>query len=305
MLDAAVLLDGPPAAWDALLAALKPGAAVLAALNWRDVCRAEDAGLEVKDGLVWVRPGQHTRLMLGRKALDGTLSENTIRWGVGGINIGACRNGLTGGTTRANQSEHYSQGGWRTGHDIVTIDAGRWPTNMILQHGLLCQLLGTKTVGTGEPKTNAQTNRQVGGKINTPKLPNQTDSLTSYGQEEVEEWDCQDGCPIRQLDHQSGFLKGGVTVKKNAKGQSSGMFGFKFQPGPDFSYGDEGGASRFFTCLPPDPIALPRHLLTLIVPPGGHVLIDSPELQEAADQGGWHAHDSLATEARPVTMGSP
>jgi DNA modification methylase len=69
-------------------------------------------------------------ITLARKPLIGTVAANVLEHGTGGLNIGACRVGTEGGTTRSEQAP-YSESGWRTGHKIEDINAGRWPANFI------------------------------------------------------------------------------------------------------------------------------------------------------------------------------
>jgi DNA modification methylase len=78
-------------------------------------------------------------IIVARKPLVGTVAENVLTHGTGAINVDRCRVGTDGGTSRSHQ-EAYGDGGrmdqggaqpWRTGHDIVSINAGRWPANLI------------------------------------------------------------------------------------------------------------------------------------------------------------------------------
>ena len=100
-------------------------------------------------------------------------------------------------------------------HDIggLNIDAsripaeiGRWPANVILQHSEGCQ-----------------------------------------------ERSCVEGCPVRELDEQSGVRTSGTgAVKrqtaKDAEGNTGSAYGAESRPAgtPMISYGDTGGASRYF-----------------------------------------------------------
>lgn len=68
-------------------------------------------------------------IILARKPLTGTVAENVLQHGTGAINVDGCRVGSSGGTTRSGQAP-YSESGWRTGHDIVALSAGRWPANL-------------------------------------------------------------------------------------------------------------------------------------------------------------------------------
>jgi DNA modification methylase len=73
----------------------------------------------------------HEPIVVARKPLsEGTVAANVLKWGTGGINVDGCRVGTDGGTTRSGQAP-YSETGWRTGHKIETLDAGRFPANII------------------------------------------------------------------------------------------------------------------------------------------------------------------------------
>jgi site-specific DNA-methyltransferase (adenine-specific) len=68
-----------------------------------------------------------------------------------------------------------------------------------------------------------------------------------------EDWACVEGCPVRELDRQSGHQKSGIAGSKSrawgvaGKGQlSSTEDGVGWKAYGSEGYGDEGGASRFF-----------------------------------------------------------
>lgn len=69
---------------------------------------------------------------LARKPLERgmTVADNVLTHGTGGLNIDGCRVGDEGGTKRSGQAP-YAESGWRTGHDVVSLDAGRWPANIL------------------------------------------------------------------------------------------------------------------------------------------------------------------------------
>ena len=69
-------------------------------------------------------------ITVARKPLCGTVAENVLTHGTGGLNVDACRVGDDGGTTRSEQAP-YAESGWRTGHKIERLNAGRWPANLI------------------------------------------------------------------------------------------------------------------------------------------------------------------------------
>ena len=84
-------------------------------------------------------------VVLARKPLDGTVAENTLRWGVGGINIDKTRiatGDRFGGGAKATSGfvNGYEGDGWQPGSA-----QGRWPANVILDEvsaGLLDEQSG-------------------------------------------------------------------------------------------------------------------------------------------------------------------
>jgi DNA modification methylase len=69
-------------------------------------------------------------ITVARKPLIGTVTANVLEHGTGAINVDGCRVGTDGGTTRSEQAP-YSESGWRTGHKVESLNAGRWPANLI------------------------------------------------------------------------------------------------------------------------------------------------------------------------------
>jgi site-specific DNA-methyltransferase (adenine-specific) len=59
--------------------------------------------------------------------------------------------------------------------------------------------------------------------------------------------ECTEGCPVRELDGQSGVSKDGVAVRRNVRGQETSGFIGRQPDSNDQTYGGSGGASRFFT----------------------------------------------------------
>ena len=77
----------------------------------------------------------HEPIVVARKPLCGTVAANFERHGCGGLNIDACRVGTDGGTTKGNPPKLKSNGVYGDGIngacDIVPLNAGRWPANVI------------------------------------------------------------------------------------------------------------------------------------------------------------------------------
>lgn len=73
-------------------------------------------------------------IILARKPLDGTVAANTLKHGVGGINIDACR--VDGENTRTNASVARAKRtgfikGFVGGTESAQHDYGRWPANLL------------------------------------------------------------------------------------------------------------------------------------------------------------------------------
>lgn len=194
----------------------------------------------------------HEPIVLARKPLIGTVAENVLAHGAGGLNIAAARVGADGGTQDSANGD-----GIRTNQvygvygacSTESIAAGRWPANVLLAHLPECE-------GHG---------------------PKHTDVL------------CAPGCPVAELNEMSGEsssapFKKGTTVasRKIFNGGASTDYS-----GAGFS--DSGGAARFFYIaktksreriggtmhnLHPTvkPIELMRYLNQLVTQPGGTVL---------------------------------
>ena len=82
----------------------------------------------------------HEPVVVSRKPLVGTVAANVLAHGTGALNVDGCRVGTDGGTARSHQ-EPYGAGGradqggaqaWRSGHDVVGLNSGRWPANVVL-----------------------------------------------------------------------------------------------------------------------------------------------------------------------------
>jgi DNA modification methylase len=141
--------------WAECLRVLKPGGHMLAFAGTRTqhrmAVRIEDAGFEIRDLIAWVYgsgfPKSHNGpwggtalkpalepITVARKPLVGTVAQNVLAHGTGGLNIDGCRVGAEGGTRKTDPAKRESvsaygnglNGGWRE-----PINAGRWPANLI------------------------------------------------------------------------------------------------------------------------------------------------------------------------------
>ena len=146
--------------WAECLRVLKPGGHLLAFAGTRTqhrmAVRIEDAGFEIRDMLAWVYgsgfPKSHNLknqsqgwgtalkpalepITLARKPLIGTVAENVLKYGTGGLNIDGCRVGTTRGVpaslSKSKSSNTYGFGA-TVGHEReLDPNIGRWPANFI------------------------------------------------------------------------------------------------------------------------------------------------------------------------------
>ena len=197
-------------------------------------------------------------IVLARKPIEKGLSiaENVLKWGTGGINIDGCRittnDNLNGGAYSENKK---SDGEWGTMHEFVGKEyqqpQGRFPANVIFSHSSECVCNGTKEVkaikgGTGE-KSLKSANQFFTHNENSKLGANAGGLGDANGNETVENWTCVDGCPIKELDEQSGVTKSIGGNQNNRLTNDSFINGSKKTISSIANgYKDKGTASRFF-----------------------------------------------------------
>lgn len=203
-------------------------------------------------------------ITLARKPIVGTVAKNVLEHGSGGLNIDASRIGVSKSvpssvsrTSSGSSVQGFSDGSLRNetgnenGHNP---NVGRFPANLILQHLEGCEQSGTKVVsvsGSGSVPSKS---------LSAPGLNTYGDwkrtRFTSYkdkdGKESVANWICEDGCPVKALDGQSGesISSGGINARTVGR---NGIYGaYASERGESAGgFGDIGGASRFFKQVKP------------------------------------------------------
>ncbi|AVJ49164.1 DNA methylase [Mycobacterium phage Bob3] len=264
------------------LRVLKPGGHLLAfggSRTWHRLTVAiEDAGFEIRDSIAWLYGSGFPKSLNVSKAIDKAAgAEREVRQWQGWSTalkpsfepIVVARKPLVG-TVAANVLEH--------GTGALNIDACRIGD-------------GSESQGPREPSA---TRRYTGsGAVNIAATPGPRGGSPSG------RWPTNvvlDDTQAAELDKQSGNLPGGVTVRRNMHGQeqnANGIYGSrKRYASEDFTYGDSGGASRFFPVFKYQakaptkerpkvdgvahptvkPLELMRWLVKLVTPPGGVVL---------------------------------
>lgn len=236
-------------------------------------------------------------IILVRKPLEKklTIAKNVLKHGVGGINIDASRIGTqedfsnvkprkmmsNQGSVKTDDHDHTASDTWQAAKDKLQ-NLGRFPANVLLSHHPDCKVVGEveDTRSGGErTKTIFSEKEPVSGGEGTGGTMKATTTRKVY--------ECADDCAVKILDEQSGTKKGSG---KQTKGSKSGGIWNKStgKPAGD-TYGDSGGASRFFYCAKVGkkernagdvrnthptvkPIKLMTYLTKLITPPNGKVL---------------------------------
>lgn len=195
----------------------------------------------------------HEPIVVARKPLTGTVAGNVLAHGTGALNIDGCRVGVTADDI----AEMSGRSGRRTAGQVFTgkgdgqswepTAAGRWPANLVFTHAADC-------VQVSPGASTSTPDEEVAGGIwqpseGKPAGPTYSDTPAV--------WRCADGCPVAELDRQSGVSRDGVAVNRNRQpGTMNSWLGTRPSPvGPDVGYGGQGGASRFFTVTEWDPIA--------------------------------------------------
>jgi site-specific DNA-methyltransferase (adenine-specific) len=254
-----------PETWDAIGELLYPGAFCMAFGGSRTAHRMavaiEDSGFIIHPMMGWVygsgfpkatrvknneefeghRYGAQALkpalepIIVFQKPYEGRPIDNITEAGAGALNIDGGRigagddiplGGTYGGIFGSGQkATNESQG------------KGRWPANLLLQHLPECTPIGNKEDGYAinrftdgaKPFGDA-----VGENFDTEDVKNK--SVV---------WECVDGCPVAELDGQTGTLKSG-NLDGMIPGASEGGHLAGKLPRMVKRRGDSGGASRFF-----------------------------------------------------------
>ena len=183
-------------------------------------------------------------IVVARKPLIGTVAENVLTHGTGGLNIDASRIGSETRTqtiTEKGFGQNFMDDNWQPlGNSYDKTVQGRWPANLILSHTESCQPTG-KTI---KSKTGAGKRTATFGTQDTQSGGDGSGGWSGY-EYETEVYECVDGCPVKTLDEQSGTTTSkpfqGDGKKHLSNSKSGGAMSFAGS-----LHNDSGGASRFF-----------------------------------------------------------
>jgi DNA modification methylase len=225
-----------------------------------DITEPATEEAELWDGWGTALKPAHEPILVARKPLIGTVAENVLRFGTGALNVDACRVGTIAsipGSVHPNRSRlHGIDNRWV---ELVSppdpSPLGRWPPNLVLTHAPECRANGIKTVtGSGHwseydyetspPGEPAPTRICGGGK---GLRPNATyTGGKSPATEQCESWSCAPGCPVAEMDRQSGESNQYARIlHARYERREEGDFGLR-SGDTIIPHTDTGGASRFF-----------------------------------------------------------
>ena len=188
-------------------------------------------------------------IIVGRKPLsEKNVASNVLKWGTGGINIDGSRIGTeqrTDTITENGFGNNFMDDGWvPSGKTYEKTVTGRFPSNVILQHSDGCTPTGQVITG----KTSAGNRTATFGTQETVSGGDGSGGFDGY-EYKIEVYQCVDGCPIKELNEQSGVTKSGQPREDRGTG---GIWSEGNGVPVGQQYGDAGGASRFFHQTTPD-----------------------------------------------------
>jgi len=282
---------------------LKPGAHLLAFSGTRTyhrlACAIEDAGFEIRDQIHWVyasgfpkglnvyrdllRRGlseervavwngwntalkpAHEPIVVARKPLsESSVAENVLRWGTGGINIGACRIAIRPHEARLHiakrkvrDSPHWKyKSGFRNEvifHAGPSVE-GRYPANLVLGHHPDCKMVDPGNIQLVARERPVSETCPYGIYGSRPRAPVAVETVVRR----PEQWECVEGCPVAEYQRQAGqYPRFFYCPKASRTERDAGLhrLGLRFNPH-----------------ITVKPVSLMRWLVRLVTPPDGVVL---------------------------------
>lgn len=277
---------------------IKPGGYILAFGGSRTYHRLaggiEDAGFEIRDQIMWVygsgfpksmavdkailkttsssekaeswegwgtalKPA-HEPIVMARKPLDGTVANNVLTWGVGGINIDASR--VPGEPVPINKLEEWSGFGQKIEPEYKqeVNDKGRFPANLIHDGSDEVTELFPRAKGGAYPTTRGKSDIGAFAQGGSHKdKPNQARTMGD------------DGSAARFFYCAKANSKDRNEGLNNLNSGQQNLFSEEANSSGDDS-GDSGIVKGRNTHPTVKPTELMRYLIKLITPPNGTVL---------------------------------
>jgi len=196
----------------------------------------------LRDTILILLPGPEVMpIALHREPLDGTVIDTVLKYGHGGLNIDGCRVSTDESTLRPNSGQGTVKEQWRMSvrPHVSGSTSGRWPPNLLLVHGPECRQVGTTEVAAPVINRFSDGMKPFGDGAGHPY------EQSGGGTESVPVWECQDDCPVRLLDEQSGVTQSAVRTGGDGAAYDPSQENWRFRR-VNGGFTDTGGASRFF-----------------------------------------------------------
>jgi site-specific DNA-methyltransferase (adenine-specific) len=292
--------------WREALRVLKPGGHLFAFGGTRTyhrmACAIEDAGFEIRDSIHWLygsgfpkslnvgkqdgceawegwgtalKPA-HEPVVVARKPLSGTVAGNVLVWGTGGLNIDGCRVGTDENTGRP--PGRVPTEGWGLAKRTETSEAhasGRWPANIVLDGAAAAAL--DQQSGVSKSQSGVQKFQRPEG-----HAWSESKGMWTAGREwQAEGYGDRGGASrfFTQADFGPDDWPFVYQAKPSKRERNAGLDGLPKVKAGSMSGGEETRPGR--PTNHPErqnhhptvkPVALMRHLVRLVTPPGGTVL---------------------------------
>lgn len=198
-------------------------------------------------------------ITVARKPMSTSAAECAVEWGTSAMHIDGCRVQYQSQADRREETrgvhvggayEHVGGPAFKKAVNPVAAahDLGRWPPNVIFQHHATCEIVGEREVRTGVAVRENSGGKTIFSETYKPPMENMT--YGARGKEAIPDWACAEGCPVPDLDTQSGISTSKGHVRNNAGSWKVRKRG-NATAAVETPHTDTGGASRFFKQVKP------------------------------------------------------
>lgn len=196
-----------------------------------------------------LKPAFEPVLVFRKPIAEKTVALQVLRTGTGTLNIDGCRvrtapkdleemKGRSGASSPNAFPGANSAGIWEPKSQ------GRWPSNLVFVHSEGCTRVGTQKVDAPVINRFVDGAKPFGNGAGHAYESEQRGD--AEGKEEIAVYNCQEGCPVKTLDEQSGHQVSGTAYEPDGKPMNRSIYGATNTLGRTLGYGDAGGASRYF-----------------------------------------------------------
>jgi transcriptional regulator with XRE-family HTH domain len=164
-----------------------------------------------------LKPAWEPILLMRKPLAERTVAAQVLATATGALHIAACRVGTD--DTRALASPTalgvMNDDAWKAKPVMAGSASGRWPANLVLSHTWQCVPAGTKRVRASWNNGGPAGRSRNGTMFNFSGDARAFDYADPDGMETVEAWDCAPGCPVAELDRQSGTARAPGSIAGN------------------------------------------------------------------------------------------